>query len=380
MVSKSGMDPENPIDPARLGKRLAATPGLAALREALAGAPAFLVGGVVRDLLLNLPRVDVDVAVEGDAAALARSLDSDARVHDRFGTATVDIEGLRVDLAATRSERYPHPGALPEVAPAGLAEDLARRDFTVNAMALPLSGEPELIDPHDGLGDLREGQLAVLHDASFRDDPTRALRAARYCARLGLQLEQQTASLLAEADLATVSADRVEAELRRAAQEPRPSAVFELLARWRLAGVDSGAPARVEAITATLAQPGWDGVIDRTDAIVGAAVLDPTLESAALRLASAQPARPSEGVELARGRSPLELVAARTAGARWLDDYVREWRDVGLEIDGQDLLAEGVPEGPALGRGLAAALTAKLDGQVAGRADELRIAVEAARG
>jgi tRNA nucleotidyltransferase (CCA-adding enzyme) len=97
-----------------------------------------------------------------------------------------------------------------------------------------------------------------------------------------------------------------------------------------------------------------------------------------VRISSAQVKRPSEGVELAHGRLPAELAAARVAGATWLDDYVREWRHVRLEVDGEDLLAAGVPEGPAVGRGLSAALDAKLDGEASGRDDELRIALAAA--
>jgi tRNA nucleotidyltransferase (CCA-adding enzyme) len=366
------------IDPRRLGERMAGLGAIAAIREALAGERAYLVGGAVRDLLLGADHPDLDVAVEGDAPGLARRLGADARSHERFATATVDLDGVRVDLASARTERYARPGALPEVEPASLDRDLARRDFTINAMAVPLAGAPELIDPYDGLPDLRDGLLRVLHPESFVDDPTRALRAARYAARLGFEVEPATFELLAAADLDTVSRDRVEAELRRIAAEDNAPAAFDLLARWGLAGIDRGVGPRLDALRAVLADPIWSEVVDPAEALYAIAVPDPQLEAGAVRLSSAAVKRPSQGVALAHGRLPAELAAARLAGARWLDDYVREWRHVRLEIDGADLMAAGVPEGPAVGRGLAAAFDAKLDGEARTREDELRIALDAA--
>jgi tRNA nucleotidyltransferase (CCA-adding enzyme) len=368
------------IDPGRIAERLERLPGITALRDALASQRAFLVGGAVRDLLLGESHPDLDVAIEGDAPEVARRLGADPVAHERFATATVDLDGVRVDLASTRAERYPVPGALPQVEPAPLERDLSRRDFTVNAMAVPLAGEPELIDPHDGLADLSAGLLSVLHPNSFVDDPTRALRAARYAARLGFEVEPATFELLAAADLGTVSNDRVEAELRRIAAEPRAPAAFELLAQWGLAGIDRGVGARLVALRAVLAEPGWSEMVDAADAVYSMGAPDPQLEAGAVRLSSATPRRPSEGSRLARGRAPVELAAARVAGASWLDDYVREWRHVKLEIDGADLIAAGVAEGPAVGRGLTAALDAKLDGEVTTREDELRVALAVAAG
>jgi tRNA nucleotidyltransferase (CCA-adding enzyme) len=366
------------IDPSQIADRVARLPGMPMLREALAGERAFLVGGAVRDLLLGATHPDLDIAIEGDAPAAARRLGANPVAHERFATATVDLEGVRVDLASTRSERYSSPGALPDVEPATLERDLARRDFTVNAMAVPLAGEPELIDPHEGLEDLRAGVLSVLHPNSFVDDPTRALRAARYSARLGFEIEPATFSLMATADLRTVSEDRIEAELRRIATEESAPAAFELLAQWGLGGIDQGVGARLAALQRILAEPAWAELVDLADATYSLGTPDPRLEAGALRLSSATPRKPSEGAALARGRLPAELAAARVAGAAWLDDYVREWRHVALEIDGSDLMAAGVAEGPAVGRGLAAALDAKLDGEASGRDEELRVAVSAA--
>jgi tRNA nucleotidyltransferase (CCA-adding enzyme) len=352
-----------------------AIPDLDRLREAAAGASLYLVGGAVRDLLLGRPRGDLDLVVEGDAVALARQLGGDAVEHERFSTARATLGEVELDLASARSESYPAPGALPEVRPAGLLEDLARRDFTINAMALPLQGEPELIDPHSGRPDLEAGLLRILHERSFVDDPTRALRGARYAARFGFALERQTAELLREADLGTVSEDRRAAELMRLASEPAAARGLQLAAEWGLVRTRHGADELLPAVEELLAQPPWSEVAARPRAMLIAA-LGPTGREA--ELVAARPSRPSEAVELARGARPEELVLARAMGALWLDDYVREWRSVTLEIDGSDLIAAGVPEGPAVGRGLRAALRKKLDGEIDGRTAELETALRAA--
>ena len=228
-------------------ERLRGLPGGEALLDAAAERDDVeLVGGAVRDLLLGRAPRELDVVVggagpsfAGDAAVFAGELASRLNVlagedvtavnaHERFITATVRWDGGQIDIAAARRERYPAPGALPEVEPASPAEDLLRRDFTVNAIAVTLGGErPGEASLHaapDALEDLRAGRLRVLHDASFRDDPTRLLRMARYAARLGFAVEQRTATLAREAVAAraldTVSGARIGAELRLALGEP----------------------------------------------------------------------------------------------------------------------------------------------------------------
>ncbi len=373
------MPPESAkIEPARIPERLSALPGLDRVREAAADTPIYLVGGAVRDLLLGRERTDLDVAVEGDAAALGQRLGGEVRTHERFATATVHADGLELDLATARSESYPKPGALPEVRPATLTEDLARRDFTLNAMAVPLAGEPELIDPHGGLADLEHGELRVLHDRSFADDPTRALRAARYAARYGFELEARTEELLRDTDLETVSDDRVEAELRKLAAEPAARRGFELLHEWGLVPVDPGAPELIDAVGRLTAREAWSGVAVRSEAVLAAATGSGLAQ--ARGLAAAEVATPSQAVELARRHDGVTLALARALGAGWLDRYVDEWRDIRLDIDGGDLMKAGIPEGPAIGRGLAAALRAKLDGEASDAEEELRVALDAARG
>ncbi|HEX3608893.1 MAG TPA: hypothetical protein VHU14_04380 [Solirubrobacterales bacterium] len=353
-----------------------AQPELAVVRE-MASEPVYLVGGAVRDLLLGRGRADIDLVVEGDAAALAARLGADVLSHERFATAKVSLDGHEVDIAAARSESYPHPGALPVVEPASDVEsDLARRDFTINAMAIPLRGEPRLIDPHGGRADLAAGLLRVLHPRSFEDDPTRALRAARYAARFGFELEPRTAALLREADLATVSADRREAELLRLAGDAGAPRGFSLLDEWGLVELRDGGAELAAGVAELLESDPWRDLAPRDRAVLCAALGPVRGEEA---LAAVQPERPSEAVALAARHDPVELVLARALGAEWLDRYLAEWREIALEIDGEDLIAAGVPQGPALGRGLQEALRRKLDGEISGRDQELEVALEAAR-
>jgi tRNA nucleotidyltransferase (CCA-adding enzyme) len=354
----------------------AAYPELAAVRE-VAGAPVFLVGGAVRDLLLGRGRADIDLVVEGDAAELAARLGAEVVSHDRFATAKVKLDGHEVDIAAARAETYPYPGSLPEIAPARLVDDLERRDFTINAMAVPLQGDAELIDPHGGRRDLEKGVLRVLHPDSFVDDPTRAQRAARYAARFGFELEPGTAELVRATDLDTVSADRREAELLRLAAEAEAPKALGHLAEWGLIEPREGGIELAAKVGELLSSLPWSEVARRDRAVLAAA-LGPVGGEASLVVT--RPEKPSEAVALARGKGDVELALARAMGAEWLDRYLSEWRSVELEIDGEDLIAAGVPQGPAVGRGLAEALRRKLDGEIAGRDEELATALEAAGG
>jgi tRNA nucleotidyltransferase (CCA-adding enzyme) len=353
----------------------AAHPELEAVRRE-ANEPVYLVGGAVRDLLLGRPRADVDLVVEGDAAALAARLGGAGAEHERFGTVKVELDGHELDIATARSETYPHPGALPVVAPArGVEEDLDRRDFTVNAMALPLDGEPRLVDPRGGRDDLERGLLRVLHPRSFEDDPTRAIRAARYASRYGFTLEPETDRLLRQADLATVSADRRRAELERLAAEPNGAVGLGLLAGWGVIDLREGGVELMESVEDLLKAPQWAELVPREQALIAAALGPEGTEKV---LASMWAPKPGEGVELAERRDPVELILARAMGASWLDQYLTIWRGIELEIDGDDLIAKGIPQGPAIGRGLRAARLKKLEGEISGRDEELATALAAA--
>ena len=366
------------IDLTRLPEAVNSLSGIEAVRPIAERVPTYLVGGVLRDLLLGADGADLDVVIEGDAESLADVPGYEPERDEYFLTGRLAVGDQTIDIARTRAETYPQPGALPEVRPAPIGEDLARRDFTVNAMAYPLKDGAELIDPHEGLEDLRAGRLRVIHDRSFIDDPTRALRAARYAARFGFDLEPDTASLLAEADLATVSEDRVQNELRKIAAEKDPARAIQLVVDWGvMPTLDPAAPGRVAEVTRLVAASPWADWANRELAVMLAIVRPlPQIRE----LAAATPERASEAVKLAVPWDPSQLLVARALGADWLDRYAEEWRHVHLEIGGEDLIEAGVPEGPAIGHGLEAALSGKLDGELSGRDKELEIALAAARG
>ncbi|MDX1503742.1 MAG: hypothetical protein R3325_15390, partial [Thermoanaerobaculia bacterium] len=230
-MTAAGRPRAEPRPPARLVEALEASldgprrRALAAARavSAARGEAVYLVGGAVRDLLLGRSAPDLDLVVAGDgsgfAGDLAALLDATCTRHRRFLTAVVSWPGgPRLDLASSRREVYEAPGALPRVEPAPLAEDLARRDFTVNAMALELAPESgRLLDPHGGCEDLRRRLLRVLHPGSFLDDPTRIVRGLLFEHRFDLRFEPETERLargaLADGGLARLSRDRRSAAL-----------------------------------------------------------------------------------------------------------------------------------------------------------------------
>ncbi len=203
---------------------------------------AFLVGGLVRDLILRRPNDDLDFVLEGDVPAVARQMARDlggrATVYPQFLTATVSWPGgVTLDLATTRQEHYPQPGVLPDVAGGDLHDDLYRRDFTINAMAVSLSrsGTGELVDYYNGRVDLREKKIRVLHEDSFHDDPTRIFRAVRFEQRFGFSLGTKTARALnralKEKALGWISPDRYFQELKKILRERHPVRALRRLSR-----------------------------------------------------------------------------------------------------------------------------------------------------
>lgn len=388
-----------------------ALPAGAPLLSRLKGEPGvFVVGGAVRDLLLGGRPIDLDVVVEGDPGPIVSRLGGQAIVYDRFGTSTVLLDRFSYDIARARRETYPRPGALPEVSEGTLEEDLRRRDFTVNAIAVALGGTDagELRSFPGALEDLGDRRLRILHERSFLDDPTRLLRLARYRARLGFEIEERTLELAREAigqgALATVSCPRIGNELRLLAREQDPLAALLAL---RELGLDRAIDARFGLHDEALARRALallpaDGRADRLALALASQQLpleelrplldrlgfeaeerDGVLAAAtrAARLAHELQAatRPSQIATAAYGAAP-ELVAL--AGAIGPAEAAREWlerlRHVKLEIDGRDLLRAGVPEGPAIGRGLRSALAAKLDGEARSREEELAAALQGA--
>lgn len=399
-----------------------------------------LVGGAVRDLLLGHWPRELDVTVAGESAALAATLSASISpserayghavepvLHERFGTASVVWDYGRIDIAEQRAERYPVPGALPEVSAGTVAEDLARRDFTVNALRIALGGPDHgrLTAAPKALEDLAAGLLRVLHEDSFSDDPTRMLRLARYQARLGFQIESRTAELAADAlatgALSTVSSARIGAELRLALSEAGAVASLQALQQLGvLRAIDASlsfdemlahrglsllpADGRADLLLlATLLlgiargggskpQAEIHGVIhelldalefsagDRDTALAAAMSADALAHELEQAQAPSELHRmlslhSAEAVALAGASATATATgAAAEQAARWLQTL----RHVRLEIDGDDLLAVGVAQGPEIGSRLSAALALKLDGEIApGRQAELAAALAA---
>ncbi len=352
----------------------------------------------MRDLLLGRDTVDLDIVVVDDAVALARALHAEPggdgatrlRVHDAFGTATLILaEGWSLDLITARREHYPSPGALPIVTPGTLADDLRRRDFTINAMALTLdAAQPGLLlDPLGGRADLADGVVRVLHDGSFADDPTRILRGLRYGGRLAFAFDPHTAALcraaVAGGALGTVSAQRLGHEFVRTLAEGRAAAIldrfvaYDLLARFpvplRWDGATARAVAHLDDLWATLPPDRrrfalWEArfaLLTATfppgEARAAAAGLHLTAGAAALAEQVARlravvdsatlPASNSALGQLLDPFAPEALIAVAASSA---DDstraillrYLTTVRPLAPALNGDALVALGVPPGP----------------------------------
>ncbi len=191
---------------------------------------AYVVGGFVRDLLRGLPNLDLDLVVEGDglkfARTLAEGLHARVKVHERFGTAAVILsDGFNLDIATARTEWYAYPAALPTVQPSSIRDDLYRRDFTINTLAICLNSRSfwKLLDLYGGQRDIKERTIRVLHSQSFIDDPTRIFRAIRFELRLGFRISSETLALIKGAVhkevIDRLSGRRLFGELRRLLSE-----------------------------------------------------------------------------------------------------------------------------------------------------------------
>lgn len=394
------------------------------------GLQVYAVGGMVRDLLLSRPVLDIDLVVEGDGILFARELAAElgGRVAEvpRFQSAHIYLEQTssemvpRLDITTARREFYEHAAALPLVEHADLREDLYRRDFSINAMAIRLGpeGPVGLVDFFGGLQDLEQGQIRILHSLSFVEDPTRIIRAIRFAHRYGFTLEPETAQCaqraVTEGFLDRVSPDRLRHELVLLLEEPRSGSALQL-------ADELGTFARL--------LPGLDlpadraAAVDRVDSLAGEypdlyalavpwllklmVLLSPLPPAEASRLISrmklkreeeerlqtalsgrlrtltllADPeATPGMIAEALRGWSPdgLLLLCLQGAGERVVA-YWRQWRHVRLAITGKDLLRRGVEPGPAIRRALARVLCDRLDGTATDREAQLALALQYAR-
>jgi tRNA nucleotidyltransferase (CCA-adding enzyme) len=384
-----------------------------------AGWPVALVGGLVRDLLGDrataAPR-DVDLVVEGDARRLARrvaaALGGAVREHAAFQTASVTLgDGRTIDFATARRERYRAPGALPEVEPATLGEDLRRRDFSVNAMAARLEAAAwgDLVDVEGGAADLRRRVIRVLHPLSFVEDPTRIFRAARFASRLGFRLDATTARLARAAGgldcYEALSADRLGAELDAALAEPDPADVLRrLLAlgafrlgspRYRMSPATEALIRRVSertrsvplapetvrllhvlALTAGLGPAAATAWAERFGLPAPARAMAARAREGAPSLVSRLTRTPAadDAYGLLRGQpEPVAAWAAVIARAgrarRHLAAHLGRWRVLRPLLSGDDLQAMGVAPGPRLGALLDDLRAAQAAGRLAGRGE-----------
>jgi tRNA nucleotidyltransferase (CCA-adding enzyme) len=352
----------------------------------------YLVGGTVRDILLGRPGFDVDIAVEGDAIAFARGLGGEVTEHGRFGTAVVRFDdGRHWDVVTARRETYPAPAALPEVEAGTIEDDLARRDFTVNAMAASLGDDfGRIVDPHGGRADLDAGVIRILHPASFVDDPTRIFRAIRYESRLDFRMDPETERLAREgmAGVALLSDARFREEVVALLSEAEGIRhTLERLAELAGTTADADLVERVDALREELdpGAPRWrlrlavlarahPGLVDRLAlrrqderAVRDAVELAPRL---------AEATDPVEIADLA-GRSPdAALLALALHDSPALRDWFTRLRDVRLEVTGADLAELGLPESPRVGEVLEELRRRKLRGELDGRESELAAARE----
>jgi tRNA nucleotidyltransferase (CCA-adding enzyme) len=389
------------------------------------GWPVALVGGLARDLLdgATSPPGDLDVTVQGDAVVLARGLvrrlggqiRQPPREHPTFLTATVDLTGGRhVDVTAARRERYRAPGALPAVETASLDEDLWRRDFSVNAVAVRLDAPAwgQVRDPTGGLDDLRRRRIRVLHPLSFIEDPTRLFRAIRFAVRLRARMETATRHLFAESARLAVydalSGDRLRAELKLARREADPAATLCRVARSgalrivlpgyrfnrdvgrrlaRAVAVTRSLPLEAEtqealfrlALTAHLGAAAWSGWVDRLRLQPAARAMAERArgEAPALAAALARAASPRAAYRILRGVP--EAVAAwaaiesrRPSVRQHVAQHLGDWRGRRPLLTGDDLVALGVAPGPALGGLLRELAVAQVAGDVRTREAALR--------
>lgn len=378
------------------------------------GEEVYLVGGVVRDFLLGRPNEDVDLVVEGDgiafAQALAEATKGRSHPHVPFLTAVVTLpSGKKIDVASARTEFYRTPAALPEVETSLIRQDLYRRDFTINALAIALKGDRfgMLVDFFGGRKDLERKEIRVLHSLSFIDDPTRAIRAVRYARRLGFTIAADTRYLismaLSEGILDRLSGQRLRHELVLLLNEPHPAGSVALLAELGLLrAIIPGVPWSDQVHVFLLELEGVLGwfeiqclgkLPERWRIFLGALLVNGDPETgrrlaARLQLTGnleAYVVGVHEQVEkiwevtqahtrrsqLVRAieEAPLETVLLAMASLqaeerRLLADALERALQPWDAVTGADLIAAGIPPGPHIGRALEMARDAVLDGEI----------------
>ena len=371
------------------------------------GMPCYVVGGFVRDLLLGKPVNDLDVVVEGDAIELGKKLvesyGGKLTPHFKFHTAIWNLPDSDdfVDLITTRKETYDRPGALPSVTPSTLADDLSRRDFTINAMALRLDGEGfgEIFDPLKGQTDLERGVIRVLHPRSFVDDPTRIFRAIRYEGRYSFQLEPATLEQINPESLKvlhSLSGERLRHELDLIFDEDRSAGMMLRVASLGMLEaihpkmpefdqdyadyLEMDAQLDFPADRRTMGYMLWFMDLSEEDVILLANRLDFTNELTLSVWAAAQlkrslvhlfGAKPSEWTYAMEKLPPLSIYAVYlVTRENSLLSYLSIWRHVRAHTTGDDLKKRGVLPGPRFGEILLRLRSAWLDGEAVSAQEE----------
>lgn len=376
----------------------------------------FIVGGAVRDILLGRDPVEVDLVVQGSAEELAqRAVQfrlARRTAASQFMTVKMTIGTREMDIVTARSETYASPGALPDVAPSDIETDLGRRDFAANAIAVSIGSMDfgRVVDPHRGVNDVQAGVLRALHSASFRDDATRMIRAARYASRLQFKLQAETeAWLKSDAPrIGTVGPDRLRNELNRLWREKKPVEGLYMLQSWGVLDHLATASNWVSGLynismsdREDAARPDDADVADVHWALVAATVgteyetlidafhlagssrravddirLWKTSGSAAFREAS-ETRRSSRIADVLALFEPAALEAlyliGNAAEARAIASYLGTWRHIQPELNGNDLLEMGMRQGPLIGSFLDRLRKDRIDGQVIYRDDEARL-------
>ncbi|RJO62403.1 MAG: CCA tRNA nucleotidyltransferase [Dehalococcoidia bacterium] len=373
----------------------------------------FLVGGAARDMLLEKPVSDIDLVLEGNALTLANELaqgeDVKVTLHKPFLTASLQYPDLSLDLTTARRESYIRPGVLPDVQPGNLKDDLFRRDFSINAMAISLNSEDygRLIDFYGGLGDLHNKLVRILHEKSFRDDATRIWRAVRYEQRLDFRIEEGTQALLRRdlPMLKTISGDRIWYELECVFGEELPEKVMaragelEVLAYldpalkvdgWLEAWFDEArrislpqkpsATLYMALLTFNLDSEAIERLIEylKLDKTISRTLRDSQKIKALHEELSEEPLQPSTIYLHLHGYSEeaikTNLIASEPAEVRRnIQLYLDELRYVNTSLNGDDLIALGIKAGPSIKLLLGLLLDARLDGEVKTREDEERL-------
>ena len=378
------------------------------------GQRVYVVGGVVRDMLLGYPNFDIDLVVEGEAIKLAEQMAeiSKARLlaHRRFGTAKLRYDNFTVDLATARKETYAKPGALPRVTPGTLEDDLIRRDFSINAMAISLASNDygELVDPYSGGSDLEHRLIRILHPDSFSDDATRILRGVCYKERFGFEFEAETARLLKRdiPMLDAISGDRIRHELEHIFEEERPELVIErldeldVLTRISLSFKGDGWIAekfeearRLKRFTQlhslyfclliySLSEREIEQFLVRLNMPVKLSrVMRDTLGlKARLSLLDEPSLKPSDVYYVLREYDSMAIQANAVASEsvtihHRFQLFLKKLRYVRTCMDGEELKGLGISAGPEMGKVLRILHKAKLDGEVKTREDEKKLAL-----